>query len=509
MPLNPADQIAAHCEMLHQCAEGIDGLLVVSVFYANPSGDADRPGSVTHHRVGDAEQMSDTIRAHLETPGANVYTGLQVMRKGLKRGARGAETDIVAVLGLVADMDADTGKVGELPFPPSYTIETSPGNEQPAWLFERPLSVAEARPLAAALRIATNSDAGTSDPVHVWRIPGTLNWPNKKKLSRGRAAGAADVLIKQEWAGDLVSIEDFTAALAPHKAAIEAAARDVVRAGELPGHVDVSAEITEMLAADGQPDRSAHAAKLIEKMAFAGHTLEEAVALVLNCTGEWSNRYASAAAAQKDVERLWAKFGIDREWLDEGAEIAKTLMDSFMARRGAHDAAYISPPAPDKAAPLIKATPFEWIDPKTLPRREFLFGTHLIRKFISVTVAPGGLGKSSLTIAEALAMVTGRPFFNGGLTQPLRVWMFNAEDPREELNRRIMGACLHYGLSESDLRGRLFVDSGREAEIVIAVEERDGFKIVRPVVKAVKATIIKNGIDVLIVDPFVSTHNVS
>ncbi|WP_344359680.1 hypothetical protein, partial [Brachybacterium phenoliresistens] len=43
----------------------------------------------------------------------------------------------------------------------------------------------------------------------------------------------------------------------------------------------------------------------------------------------------------------------------------------------------------------IVATAFKWIDPKTLPRREFAYGKHLIRKYVSVTVSPGGLGKTS------------------------------------------------------------------------------------------------------------------
>ena len=58
---------------------------------------------------------------------------------------------IEALMDRVADMDGDTGKAaGELPVEPNYTIETSPGNGQPFWLFDRALPPAEARPLAAA-----------------------------------------------------------------------------------------------------------------------------------------------------------------------------------------------------------------------------------------------------------------------------------------------------------------------------------------------------------------------
>lgn len=53
-------------------------------------------------------------------------------------------------------------------------------------------------------------------------------------------------------------------------------------------------------------------------------------------------------------------------------------------------------------------TEFVWRDPTTIPPRPWVYGRHLIRKQVSVTVAPGGVGKSSLTICEALAMTSER-----------------------------------------------------------------------------------------------------
>lgn len=159
--------------------------------------------------------------------------------------------------------------------------------------------------------------------------------------------------------------------------------------------------------------------------------------------------------------------------------------------------------------PAILATPFEWIDPTKLPRREFAFGTHYIRKYVSVTGAPGGLGKSSNSIVDALSMVSGRAL--AGTKPPLRlkVWLFNMEDPRDELERRIMAAAVHYNLKPDDLRG-LFVDTGREQELVIAREDkRSGVKVIEPIVEAVTEQIRANEIDVMIVDPFVSTHAVN
>jgi hypothetical protein len=498
--------VERHVNMLHQCAEGLDGVLVTSVFHANPSGEQDRPGTVTHHPVGQPEPMVDAIMACQEIVGANIYVGLQVMRNGLKRGARGTEADIIAVLGLVADMDSDTDKAaGELPMEPSYVIETSPGNGQPVWLFDRPLTAQEAKPLAASLRRATGSDAGTGDISHVWRVPGTLNWPNKKKLSRGRDPEPAQVSVAEDWDGSLIPVVEFKRSLAGYSA-VTTNERDI-SVGSLPDVADltVDKELRKMLDADGQPDRSAHAARVIDRLAFLGHSVEEAIALVLNCNGAWAERYSSSDAARKDVERLWKKYGQEHSDMSRiGAEIAARLL----SRPGSVTAA-ATVTAVTEPPPLVKATPYVWKDSSTLPRREFLYGTHLIRRYVSVTVAPGGLGKSSLTMTEALAMATGRALLGTLPAADLRCWIFNLEDPRDELDRRLAASCKLHNVDAKSLNGRLFLDSGREQNLVVAFDDKRGVKIAVPTVEAVISEIKKNNIDVMIIDPFVSTHSVS
>ncbi len=156
---------------------------------------------------------------------------------------------------------------------------------------------------------------------------------------------------------------------------------------------------------------------------------------------------------------------------------------------------------------LIRASPFVWRDPRSIPLREWLYGYDLVRRFLTVTVSPGGIGKSSLVIVEVLAMVTGRNLLGVRPTSQLRCWYWNGEDPLEELQRRVTAAMIHYGLSEADLNGGLFLDSGRDTELVLAKQERDGIVIAVPIVDALVATIRANEIDVLVIDPFVSSHH--
>jgi len=164
----------------------------------------------------------------------------------------------------------------------------------------------------------------------------------------------------------------------------------------------------------------------------------------------------------------------------------------------------------EAAARPLRATPFALGDMTALPLRPWVYGKRNIRKYMSAKFAPGGVGKSAMSIADALAMASGRSFMGQSLPAgPLRVWLINLEDPRHELQLRIGAAMMHHRVSEADLGGRLFVDSGREQSLLIAEQTRDGARICAPVVDALVAELIARKIDVLSVDPFVSSHRVT
>lgn len=162
-----------------------------------------------------------------------------------------------------------------------------------------------------------------------------------------------------------------------------------------------------------------------------------------------------------------------------------------------------------RQATNISATPFVLRDDTTkTPRRAWLYGEHLVRQFGACTIGLGGVGKSSLEIVEALALVTQRPLLGIPVYEQCRVWYWNGEDPMDELERRFNAACIHYGLKPEDIAGQLFVNSGRDCDIIVATQTRHGVIIAEPVVEALLKTIRDNRIDVVIIDPFVSSHRV-
>ncbi|TXN27150.1 AAA family ATPase [Methylobacterium sp. WL19] len=157
----------------------------------------------------------------------------------------------------------------------------------------------------------------------------------------------------------------------------------------------------------------------------------------------------------------------------------------------------------------LKASPYVYRDPRKIPPRAWLYDRRLIRGFISTTVAPGGIGKSSLELVEAIALATGRALLGVHVPVPCRVWYWCGEDPLEEIERRVAAILIRYGINPAELDGRLFLDSGRTSEIVIAETTRAGTVLALPVLAALRETIDENAIDVVILDPFISTHRVS
>ncbi len=163
------------------------------------------------------------------------------------------------------------------------------------------------------------------------------------------------------------------------------------------------------------------------------------------------------------------------------------------------------------SGPLVRATPYQCRDPRSIPLRPWIYGRQFLRGSLSVIVAPGAVGKTSLLVGHALAMVTGRSLLEKTVWDgPKRVWLWNLEDSQDELSRLIEAARLHWKISEEEIGGRLYVDSALDgAGLCLATEDNTGFRIMEPVVNALVDELLERKIDVLVVDPFVSSHGVS
>ena len=150
---------------------------------------------------------------------------------------------------------------------------------------------------------------------------------------------------------------------------------------------------------------------------------------------------------------------------------------------------------------LITPTEYNWPAVHEIPQREFFGGPAFQKGQVSLTIGPGGLGKSTLCITEAVAMASGFSVF-GNEPMNLKVWYLSAEDDKEEMDRRIAAACeaLHGAPSAN-----LHVDCVERDQILIASSEGLNTNVIEGLISEIREKKFK----VVFVDPFICTHAVS
>jgi hypothetical protein len=141
-----------------------------------------------------------------------------------------------------------------------------------------------------------------------------------------------------------------------------------------------------------------------------------------------------------------------------------------------------------------------------IPPRDWLLESRLISGYVTVTVAPGGEGKSMYTMLEAIAVATGKPLT--GITPSKRggVLIYNTEDPQDEIERRILAICIEYKIDPKSLTNVFYV-SGVQSPLRFAVSDR-GRAIPTRDREKLQKIIEENNIILTLIDPFVRCHSV-
>ncbi len=157
---------------------------------------------------------------------------------------------------------------------------------------------------------------------------------------------------------------------------------------------------------------------------------------------------------------------------------------------------------------------FQWCDPADIPRLHWLLGHWFLRGAVTLLAAAGGTGKTSLIVAIMLSLASGRatlrkPVYNG----PYRVALWGLEDDLEQLSRQIAAASIAHEISQDDCGDRLLVLSalggmGLEPMPLITATQVNGeFRLCEDKYQAIEDALWRQAVDVLIVDPFVSSHH--
>jgi hypothetical protein len=142
------------------------------------------------------------------------------------------------------------------------------------------------------------------------------------------------------------------------------------------------------------------------------------------------------------------------------------------------------------------------------PRR-WLYNKILMRGEVTLVGAPGGTGKSSLslTIAAHLAMGLAfmdfklhlRPGEDGGYSV-----IYNAEDDIMEMSRRLVAICRHYGFDYSRVKSRIALVDRKK--IRLKLTQGRPAKVNVDHVQALTRAAMSQGVGAVFLDPLVSLH---
>lgn len=157
----------------------------------------------------------------------------------------------------------------------------------------------------------------------------------------------------------------------------------------------------------------------------------------------------------------------------------------------------------------IKRTKFTPIDIKSIAPREWIYGTHLIRRYVSLTAAPGGLGKTSLGMVDAMAVALGQPLYpdmhiHGD--RPRNVWYWNGEDPQDENLRRTAAAIIGFGIDQDKLSETFAIDSGRDMPMRLCKMAKGDAELDEDMFLELEQALIEDNVEALFLDPLVSIH---
>jgi predicted P-loop ATPase len=314
---DPLDRgaVEQHLSLLHDLARasGADGKLVLFVVGENPQTGRKVKPLAQHFAIGDVSTMAAAAAGYAQQAHVNVYAPWAVFRNDLERGAKGDEQHVVATLALVADLDNDKLELplATLPLDPPYVIESSSGNFQPVFPLSRALANGEAKALAVALSDFIGGDTGTKDLSHVWRVPGTLNWPNKKKLQRGRSPEPQPVRVAKPFTGTLVDPATLQAALGSNR--LKGKARGKARGTGNEAFDRLlklcGAELAALLRAApaANEDRSATAFRIMRKLIRKDFSDAEIKLLIEAFPQGAGARYAEGKDLEADIKRVRQK----------------------------------------------------------------------------------------------------------------------------------------------------------------------------------------------------------
>lgn len=140
------------------------------------------------------------------------------------------------------------------------------------------------------------------------------------------------------------------------------------------------------------------------------------------------------------------------------------------------------------------------------PPRPWAYGNFLMYRAVSGIAAPPGVGKTTFSAQLGICFALDREF---GPWKPApggggKVWLYNGEEPQDELDRRFMAAAYEAGVPDHVAAERFSYNSGLDEALQLVRVDPVTKEIQRhPDVDAIKTIIKEHGFKLFILDPLI------
>lgn len=371
----------------------------------------------------------------LNAQGAGIYVTIN-RTDGKGRSAK----NIKGVRALFVDLDgAPLDPVMQYKLPPHFVIESSPGKFHCYWRVDD-VALDQFKPLQKALAARFGGD-NVCDLPRVLRLPGMFHCKGEPFLSR----------IVSTHDATAYKVADFDLPKANGDGRSKAKANGDGRNFWQEFGVQ---EVRAALAAIPNPPELRRN-RWIE-IGMAVHAATKGSEAGFAAFDEWSQRWEGVSEKgvgydEKATRDAWDSltpheiteatlfhyaYEGDPDWREsfddgesESGQSEFEQSESGQSESGQSESRQEQPRGPATEIPGFRS---DWCDVSRLPRRRWLYGQHYIRGFATATIADGGTGKSTLSIAEGIIIASAIPALGVEVTEPCKVWYWNGEsrEPR-------------------------------------------------------------------------------
>lgn len=148
------------------------------------------------------------------------------------------------------------------------------------------------------------------------------------------------------------------------------------------------------------------------------------------------------------------------------------------------------------------------LDVETIPARPWVLDRMLMLHELTLLLAPGSAGKSSVSLAIAAHLAMGRDFAGHKAHIQCKTIVYNGEDDKAEMSRRLYAVCQSYGLDYSTVKRNVLLMSSDDVDLKLVTAPGRQPVIQDQMVDQLISIASDTEVGLVVFDPLVDVHEV-